>query len=232
VWRRGFWGQVIALRVLLAAMLIAWSILAYNVGQRVLVHALGQEIEGRVTHLRKDDRHKGTDYYVTYAFDVDQTHRSAEEEVSQKRWQTLAVGSPVPVKSIRLGGERVDELSFSALESISHGWYVGFAFLSLMSFVLFYCLWVLPIRTKRLIRTGETAQGFVIKVTLSQKSDEQTVHYTFTPAGGESRTASTDGPKLPAAHVGQNVTVFYDPHKPRHSVAYEFCEFETDVQSV
>src|SRR5262249_19789181 len=138
VWRRGFLGQVIAGRILLMAMLIGWGILAYLVGQRALLHAMGQEIEGHVTHLRKDDRHKGTEYYVTYAFDVDQTHRSAEEEVSKKRWETLALGSPVPLKSIRLGGERIDELSFSVWESFQHGWYVGFAFLSLVSLMLYY----------------------------------------------------------------------------------------------
>jgi hypothetical protein len=232
VWRRAGSGEIILLRIILFPLLTAWIVLAFYAGESALLHAFGQPLEGRVTALRKDEGRKGPWYFVTYKVaDPSGARDMGEEEVSEQRYKTLAVGSPVPVKTIKLRGEQLHELSFSAVESARFAQYGGIAVLTFIPGFIIYAVWIIPLRTRRLIRSGLVIEGVVNDSTLHSKNNQQTVGYTFTPAGpgGERRRGSTTGPQRPHAHPGQHVIVFYDPCKPRHSVAYEFCDFETDV---
>jgi hypothetical protein len=230
VWRRAGTGEIILLRIILFPLLTAWIVLAFYAGESALLHALGQPLQGRVTAMRKDEGRKGPWCFVTYSFtDLNGMRASSEDEVSEQRYQRLSVGSAVPVKSLTLAGEQLHELSFSAWESAPLPQYGGLAILTFISSIIIYAVWIIPLRTRRLIRSGLIIEGVVNQSTLHSKNNQQTVNYTFTPAGGERRRGSTTGPRRPGAHRGQHVTVFYNPRKPRHNVAYEFCDFETDV---
>jgi hypothetical protein len=230
VWRRGNWGETIALRIILIPLLIAWAAVAFNLGEEALLHLFGQETQGRITGLRRDDHHKGPNLYASYSFTIGPTHFGAEQEVSKKRFESLQMRDIVPVKWRIIRGERRYELAFSAWESTPVPLVMGTLLLSLFSAAIVYGAWIEPYRIARLIREGAITEGIISQVRPNQKNNQQLVYYTFTlPADGESRRNSTSGPNRPLAYVGQTVTVFYDPAKPKNNVAYEFCEFETDV---
>ena len=186
-------------------------------------------MQGHITALRRDDRHKGTTFHASYTFTLGATHFGAEGEVSKKRFESLQMGDIVPVKTRIIRGERRHELAFSAWESTPFPLVGGTFFLLLISAAIVYGVWIEPYRTARLIREGAIAEGIISRVQLHQKNNQQTVNYTFIPVNAEPRRGSTTGPQRPTTYIGQHVTVFYDPHKPKRSVAYEFCDFETDV---
>jgi hypothetical protein len=235
VWRSHGLAEVVLLRLILLAVMGGWLAVGVAAGKLLLTHALGESVGARVSGMRKVD-HKGTDYYVMYAFDAGsgdggRTHFVGEAQVSAQRYRTLAIGSTVPVKTLVIEGERLHELSFSAGESACFPQYFGLLCLGIMSGVILYVVWIVPIRTRRLIRHGAIAEGIVQEVIPQPKNNQQSVKYTFTPAGAswDRRRGSTVAPQKQSALPGQRVTVFYDPQRPRHNVAYEFCEFETDV---
>ncbi len=233
VWRRGNWGETIGLRILLIPLLVAWGMVAFNLGEKTLLHLSGQAVQGRITALRREDHRKSPTFHASYTFMLGPTHFGAEGEVSRKRFESLRMGDTVPIKTRIIRGQRRHELAFSTWESTSFPLLGGTLFLSLFSAAITYGVWIEPYRVARLIREGDIAEGTISRVELHQKNNQQTVHYTFTPniVGGETRPASTTGPNRPTAYVGQRVTVFYDPRKPNRSVAYEFCDFETDIIS-
>ena len=233
VWRRALWGEVIALRLLLLPLLVGWGMLALAVGQDLALHLDGQEITGEVVNMRRDDRAKGPFYYVRYAFTADGGRVNVEQQVNESRYRKLSIGATVPVKTRIIQGERRQALSFSAWESANAS-HMGLLMLTLFCVLVFYGGWYDPFRTARLIRFGQIAHATVDKAELHAKNNQQTVRYSFVPAAGLKGArvrGATTGPNRPRAYVGQTVTIFYDPAKPKRNVAYEFCEFETDLLS-
>jgi hypothetical protein len=93
----------------------------------------------------------------------------------------------------------------------------------LFSFLIWFFAWFVPARYARLIRTGHYVVGEI-----QQTRRSGWVGYRYQVADRSFRGGTSLPRAWPSPRPGERVTVFYDPPHPHESVAYEFCEFETD----
>jgi hypothetical protein len=208
----------------------------------VLAAVYGKNLVAKVTDTHTSRGSKGgTTYHVAYTYSVEGREYSDTDTVRAGTYEALRnpkilEGRAATVRVRYLGS---GPLHFHVLTQDGSAWgAVGF----LLFFVLFwngllsvfvYVLWVAPIRQRSLIRNGEVTAGTIVSSRV-HRGKGTTYYATFRfrdPERGEEITQEMQVPgeaQHSALKPGFEVTVLYDPSKPKRATVYEFCGYKVD----
>jgi len=208
----------------------------------VLVAIFGTDIMAKVTEMHTSRGSKGgTTYHVAYTYNADGRDYSDTDSVGAGTYE--AIRSPKELEGraaiIRVRHFASGPLHFHVLTQDGSAWKSA---ASLLGFVLFwngvlsvfvYAVWVVPIRQRGLMRHGEVTDGTIVGSRV--RSGKATTYYaTFRFRDPESGAEITREMQLPgeaqysAAKPGLEVSVLYDPSRPKRAIAYEFCGYQVD----
>jgi hypothetical protein len=220
------------------------------IGACVLLSALyipllwlaGTDAPGHVAKL-STSRGKGTKpyYRVEYAYTVNGGEHTTTETVNADEYNALRVGDQYAVRVL----ESLPDILPQVRGPGGSRWR-GFAALGIALFwngilsLFVWMAWVVPWRTRQLLRYGSVAAGTVCdKQTRAGSKGGRTyvVRYDYRVVPEDSMNPELTAQSLesemyvtPAdyekAEVGKGVTVIYDPRKPKRSLVYEFAEYE------
>jgi len=174
----------------------------------------GQVIEATVTRKWSEST-KSTTYHVAYAFSIGGKAEKGESGISHRLWQTLSVGSHLPVNYVPSQPE-VNRAA-AAYQRLLPYWVPWAAFLI---WACFLALAVSPIRKeKRLARFGVPAFGIVTNTTGGRRPKYgYTIKYEFQLPDGSTVTGRTQRDSW--LYNRQNVSIVYDPKRPRRNAIY------------
>jgi hypothetical protein len=200
----------------------------------VAVSRSGVDLEGRVTNKVETAHRKGPSYCLDYVFSKDGEKHAGQVYVSAEVYSAFQIGDPLP---LRVYSPTPREGRWHLIPGESPGLDLagtGFACLFWNGIVwgMYWFMYVRPWRQRNLIRHGQAAVARVTDVT-SWQEKSQTVHrvrYEFNPGlPGDPpvRGRVHVRPPMTAADVtaGDELTVVYDPRRPRRNVLYRFSRF-------
>jgi hypothetical protein len=177
--------------------------------------------EGRVTRLwRSRDDEKQP--WMAYRFSGQGQTYENRAKVSLRLWQSLRVGSPLPVYYVP---SRPDLSSpFTTARGALPSWV---AFLIAIGLAGGGFLSTLPIRSqRRLLSEGRPAPGLVIKHGKAERRShgrglESKYYYEFPLLSGAIAKGEAGPCKNPPV-IGSTIPVIYDPDNPRRNAPYPF----------
>ena len=204
----------------------------------VAVRESGVDVEGRVTRKVETPGRKHTSYHIDYAFTKDGEEHDGQVYVSPETYAMVQVGDPLP---LRVYSVTPREGRWHLIPGESPGRTLagmGFACLFWNGIIwgMYWFMYVRPWRQRNLIRHGQTAVARVTDVTSWQEKSQTVyrVRYEFNPGlpgGPPVRGRVPVRPPMTAAEVtaGDELTVVYDPRRPRRNVPYRFARFMVRV---
>ena len=207
-----------------------------------LTAAFGTDVTALVTNAHTSRGSKGsTNYSLDYRYRIGGTEYTHSSSVGARTYSSCAPAGRLHDAEGPVARLHVRHLGFGpwhyqavveegSLWKIAGGMFLMALFWNGIVSVFVYVLWVAPIRNRRLIRSGETTAGKVLKTRISRgKSTSYYATFGFTdPATGQEiqREMSLPGrPQYNQACAVQSVTVIYDPRHPRHALAYELSGY-------
>jgi hypothetical protein len=178
--------------------------------------AEGQETDATVTRL-----FTGMGHVVNYEYTVDGHSYSKGAFITGEHWQSLQVGSPLPIRY--LPSDPKESYPESDSPNSQTHWSVvlplaGMALFFMFSFASVQLSAVLPKR--RLLARGHPARGVVTRCKEGNRgrSSGYFLYYEFPlPDGGQDQGKKFSGQPLAE---GSTVTVLYDPDRPRRNTLY------------
>ena len=213
-------GAGIALLVVAGAMLLGAVAAGIGLGttarrqahEHLLLREQGVTTDARITRLWSSTSKEDKRYWVAYRFTVQERAHEARHQVPTRIWQTLTVGSSLPVRYL------------PSNPKVNHptGWddapmpnWVPFLVSGELA-VIAVVLAMLLRRQVRLLTEGRPAPGIV---TGHRRTRNGTViRYEFQLLNGA--TAKGRGQSRRPPGIGSPVCVLYDPENPRRSAPY------------
>lgn len=185
---------------------------------------LGTTTQAEVQRTSSSRSRKGTTCSVTWA-----GPRGGEPGSGQVSCSQLAAlarpGATVPVRSLALFGVRYDGLWLPTRpieDLVVFPWFFGL-FWSGITGMFVYLLYVVPARQRDLLVRGTPAEGVVLSKSVRRgKGVSYLFDYRYqTAAGPQEGAANVPGKeRWDGIKEGAKVLVFYDPERPKRSVAY------------
>jgi hypothetical protein len=183
----------------------------------------------------RTSRKGGTTFRVTYRYsptDAPGVSLTGEEPISYAEFRALYPGSQIQVHVAAVGSYRYTRLSRSFSDYVRYRypmWFWALFWNAIMS-VFLYAAWVVPIRSRNLVRFGDPVGGQITGTSIIRgKSTTYRLNYEFVPIGDhqpcKGSIAVNTKRLFDRAAEGQNVTVLYDPNRPGRNVAYEFGDY-------
>ena len=176
--------------------------------------------EGRETNATVTSLLTGMGYVVGYEFTVDGQSYKRGAFISKEHWQSLQVGSPLPIRYVPFDPAQ----SFPTTDSptIQKHWAMaaamsGMVLFFMTSFATLQLRTVLPKR--RLLACGTPARGVVTRCRVNQgRSGGFVVRYDFPLEDG----SQCQGKALSGTQLDENsaVTILYDPTRPNRNTLY------------
>lgn len=218
------------LTVFLLPFLLAGLAVACLTVSEIFLEVFGQQTTGQVIRRvdNTDPTSEGKSYSVAYTFRGGQTDHQVEYEITEAEYQATSQGQTVPVKYLALGPKvysiallpgRNPMPNYAFLAVFTLGW-------NGVVFGILYMAYILPKIRRSLYREGEATVG---KIT-NKRVDEgegtlYTLFYEFTldplvssqTIGGRVQVSKAE---YEAANIGDELTILYNPHKPRFNVSY------------
>lgn len=182
---------------------------------------IGTEFDGRIVRTSQKEGKSGPYYHVQYAFTLDGRESTHEVYVNPDVFAAVKAGDPVSVRGLpwttaghwpRLAGYRPEQGMIACF------------FLFWLSLFYWKLYWV-PLRQRRLVRWGQTAEGTVRSMKTWLEWIDVTYIYWVSHRLLTGRVTLTAA-EAKNVHVGDVVTVLYDPRRPRRSLAYRYAQYE------
>jgi hypothetical protein len=217
-----WYGLVKVLYFLLLMVPVCVGALA-GIQYHVFVH--GTPIQAKITDSYITQQRKGgAEYHVVYRYSMDGSEQVDEEAVDWKTYQDYP--PEVAGRAMNLWGHY-----FSVTELINERQAAERALVICGIWILMIAVtpWWIWVRMKRLVAHGQTAVATVTNKRKSfGKSTSYVLDYTFNSPDGAVVAGLTVAPrkKYDVARVGDQITVLFDPRRPKRNVAYEFGIFE------
>jgi hypothetical protein len=213
----------------------------YSLAAFIAICSVGERFPGEITSLSTTRGNKGgTTYHVNYRYEVDGTRYSESESVSADIYHRLKERQKIEVDALRSWPTWCPQ---PVIEGHSSAWGVlvlaFFAtFWNAIVGVFLWALFVQPLRLKKLVQTGWPAVGTIISTEMrSGKSTTYLARYRFqaAPTNPEHKLLGVYGecmvPKEMYASIknGEQVTVLYDPNRPKSNLVYEYADYRAVV---
>ncbi len=181
--------------------------------QRLLLEQQGVNTSAVITRLWRA-RDKERQPMVAYRFEYDGRAYEGQAKVSLRIWNTLAEGSPLPVRLVpsNPGLNHPSDWPGSQMPA----WLppVVAVFLAAVAALLVFLL-----RCQRhLLSDGRPAPAIVTRYSLADHGRKR-VHYEFAQSSG-ARGQGKSGPMRKLPPIGSTLCVIYDPENPRRSAPY------------
>ena len=240
-----FFGPARLLTILLGLASIGMSVSGFCYA---LTMAYGTDVTGQILHHRVE-RHKNSySHYPDYQYPIESGWRAGSDPFAPNESIWIGEGLPLTVRYLNVGLFVVSGIPQNPKTMMrTHGSLVfgavAFAFMALGMGWHFY---LLPYRYRHLLQNGEVVIGKIVERTarIIEKrrslgrmnepkedpyGDQPTVYtlkYEFPLPGGVRRKSSMKVGMGDYGEVqcGDEVMVFYDPQRPRHSVIYPFVD--------
>jgi hypothetical protein len=219
-----------AIRLLFLPHMLAALFLLLLVPARLYVHWFGTPVAAVVDRIQSRTTRKGGHW-----FDVDlhydfrgqrfvEEHQTFSTEVGRQ----THVGDALDGRAVTVLGHTFMLRRAADVRSTTILFAVVGVFANGLMSIFYYIAWILPIRRRWLAMFGQEARG---KVTARKafygRTAAYAVSYTFHTADGRQIKAksSATAAGYSAARIDGDVTVLYNPRRPKHSLAYECSEF-------
>jgi hypothetical protein len=254
VQRRGGWQSGCGLwflrLFLLPHTLAGVWLLAMATASTVLwvgVLLLGTEVAGNVVRKTEHRSRKGGVYReVEYSFLVDGVEYTGKVSPDADGYAALQEGQPITVRALPWapgGGDSIGGFGrrhwprmpgCSPFWDVTWFWFIALFWNGILS-VFLWQAYVRPWFQRRLLRHGLPATGVVLQARSGTNRGTRflRVRYEYTPAPGDAGadrlyagSVTATGPGFPAFEEGDELTVLYDPRRPRRSVPYRLADYE------
>jgi hypothetical protein len=177
------------------------------------VHSQGQDTEGRITRLWREDDKERTPR-VTYEIQVDGRAYGRAARAPLKVWKSLSMDSPLPIRYLPSDPSHSHPRDWAepALP-LAVGPFVGMLMAGVgVLFVVFVQ------RQKALLRDGRPAPAIITRSSRGPHG-EKFAHYEFALLGGSvMKGKSGSRRKLPT--IGDTLCVIYDRDNPKRNATY------------
>jgi hypothetical protein len=153
---------------------------------------------------------------LSYRFEVDGQVVTGSTRVARKKWATLHVGDPIPVRYVPTNPAINHPADWSGnktpmfLVALVPGMFAGFAGL----------FWIMIARQSRLLREGRPAPAIVTRTRRTDKT--VIVNYEFRLLSGATRKGRSSAGRKHIPAEGSIVCVLYDPDNPKRNALYPF----------
>ena len=211
----------------------------------LLVAAFGTGASAVVTHLHTSRGNKGsTAYHVDYHYTLEGREFSHSGTVGAAAYAALprpkdleGPASTLPVRHLNLGRWHYQVITLEGSAWKTAGGILLFAlFWNGILSVFVYVAWVAPLRARWLVRGGQTTMGMILTSRAARGSKSTSYYATFRfrdPATGQEIQREMSLPGLAQyneARAGREVTVIYQPEKPRRALVYELSGYRVDQE--
>lgn len=179
-----------------------------------------------------------TDYNLQYRYNANGSEYTKSDTVGQNTYQKLTQSGKIKegLTTFRVRYVGQGSMHFHVLIENGSTWIL---FGSMLFFVLFwngvlsvfvYIAWVVPLHTRWLVRHGAVTVGKIVsRRTQRGKGTRYYATYRFRePVSGQDFEREMQLPKESlywVAEKGMEVTVLYNPLKPKRSLVYELCGY-------
>jgi hypothetical protein len=213
-------GGGIALVVVAVAMLLGAVAAGIGLGitvrrqakEQLLLREQGVDTDAQVTRLWRSTSKEDRRYWVAYRFTVQERAYEARKKVSTRIWQTLTVGSSLPVRYLPSDPKVNHPTEWD--DTPMPNW-LPYLLSGALVAIAFGC--TIPLRIQmRLLTEGRPAPGIV---TGHRRTRDGTIlRYEFQLLNGA--TAKGRGQSRRPPGIGSPVCVLYDPENPRRNAPY------------
>jgi hypothetical protein len=220
------------------------GLLAVTVAGLVSVTFFGSEIPGRIVELQARKGKRGTNYYVSYRYQVGDSFHQLEVPIDADGYQTLQKDAAITVRVLMTAPIFAPQLLVPGVHPWREAAGIVFAALfwnGIMS-VFLWTLYVEPWRLRRLVKLGTPTTGVITgKEVRRGKNTSWIIKFDYQAPieagpGMEFLGSTTMKSKMSvreadfqAAEVGDQVTVLYHPLRPRRALIYRFADYEAVV---
>ena len=203
-----------------------------------LVLLFGTTVSGRVTdHYIVYSRKSNTpSYHVKYIYRFGNQEYIGSGVINANEYENASPEAPIDVKLLPLApnlGQQIYTSSGTTLGQAGFFWVFAIFWNGLLS-VFWWALLIKPLRDRSLIISGQFSIGEITdKKVIQGKSTTYSVAYRFQPdpiglreslpITGKMTVRSRDWDTV---REGSQVTVLYDPKRPKNSIAYQFADYE------
>ncbi len=234
--RAGLGCGIIGMRLfILPHTLIGICVLFFLIVEPFLV--LGTTaIPATVTKLTSNTSRKGgTTYQAEFQFSPTEAPGApltATEPIDSSEFNALHTGSTILVHTSVIGTHRYTNISRSPAAYVRHryGMWLWALFWNGILSIFLYVAWVVPICNRNLVRNGDAVKGTITsKKIVGGKPINYQISYDFTPINEyqsrQGKTTTTNKMLFDQVQESQEITVLYNPNRPKRNVAYEFGDY-------
>ena len=154
-------------------------------------------------------------HLVSYRFTVQERAYVTRKEVPSRIWQTLTVGSSLPVRFLPSNPKVNHPIGWDDTPMPPWVPYLVFAVLAAIASFLT----ILLRNQMRLLTEGRPAPGIVTGQ--RRTKDGTIIRYEFTLLNGATAKGRGQSRRPPA--IGSQICVLYDPENPRRNAPYPLC---------
>lgn len=206
---------------------------------------IGTEVEGRILQKRDSQTKNGPVYSVQYAYTVDGRESSHKVAVSADAYLAAKAGGPVTVRTLpwTAAGHWPRLSRHRPWQEMAWRWWFALFWNGILSLFLWDLYWV-PSRQQRLVRWGRPSRGIVRDVRMKTWNSLRSggvyseITYEYVVDGDDPlRPQLLTGQAAATVEAGKDIragdelTVLYDPQRPKRSLLYKLADYVVQPRS-